>query len=80
MKILKKKDEDKFSLIKILSVVGLVLAIIVSGFTIYDRFSEPKDEGLTIEQTVSPDALKALKDGDKTIRIEKGITIKRSGE
>ena len=72
MKILKKKDEDKFSLIKILSIAGLVLAIIVSSFTIYDRFTQEK--GLTIEQTLSPDAMKDIKEG-KTIHIEKGITI-----
>jgi len=75
MKILKKKNEDKFSITKILTVIGLILAIVVSSFTIYDRFSE--DEVLTIEQRLSPDAMKALKKGE-TVHIEKGITLERS--
>jgi len=61
--------------IKIITIIGAILAIVVSGITIYDRFTE--DEGLTIEQRLSPDMMKALKDGDKTIRIEKGITIEQ---
>ena len=77
MKFLKKKDEDKFSIIKILTIAGLFLAIIVSSFTIYDRFMQ--DEVLTIEQRLSPDMMKALKDGE-TIHIEKGISLDRSGE
>ena len=77
MKLLKKKDEDKFSIVKILTVIGAIMAILVSGFTIYDRFTQ--DEGLTIEQRLSPDMMKALKDG-KTVHIEKGLTLERSGE
>lgn len=78
MKLLKKTNEDKFSVTKILSIIGLILAIIVSGFTIYDRFlDEPDDEGLTIEQRLSPEMMKELKSG-KTIRIEKGITLEES--
>ena len=77
MKFLKKKDEDKFSIIKILTIAGLLLAIIVSSFTIYDRFTQ--DEVLTIEQRLTPDMMKALKDGE-TIHIEKGISLDRSGE
>lgn len=72
MKILKKKDEDKFSILKILTVIGLVLAILVSGFTIYDRFTQGKY--LTIEQRLSPEMMDALKDGE-TIHIEKGVTL-----
>jgi len=61
--------------IKIITIIGAILAIVVSGITIYDRFTE--DDGLTIEQRLSPDMMKALKDRDKTIRIEKGITIEQ---
>ena len=72
MNFLKKKNEDKFSIIKILTLAGLVLAIIVSSFNIYDRFIE--NDVLTIEQRLSPDMMKALKKGE-TIHIEKGITL-----
>ncbi len=75
MKILKKKDENKFSIIKILTVIGLVLAIVVSGFTIYDRFIT--EEVLTIEQRLSPDMMKTLKKGE-TVHIEKGVNFERS--
>ena len=76
MKLLKNKD-DKFSIIKILSIAGLLLAIIVSSFNIYDRFIQ--NDVLTIEQRLTPDMMKALKDGE-TIHIEKGISLDRSGE
>ena len=76
MKLLKNKD-DKFSIIKILSIAGLLLAIIVSSFNIYDRFIQ--NGVLTIEQRLTPDMMKALKDGE-TIHIEKGISLDRSGE
>ena len=72
MNFLKKKNEDKFSIIKILTLAGLLLAIIVSSFNIYDRFI--KNDVLTIEQRLSPDMMKALKKGE-TIHIEKGITL-----
>ena len=72
MKLLKKKDEDKFSIVKILTVIGAILAILVSGFTIYDRFTQ--DEVLTIEQRLSPDAMRSLRKGE-TVHIEKGITL-----
>ena len=51
MKFLKKKDEDKYSIIKILTILGLILAIVVSSFTIYDRIKQ--DGVLTIEQRLS---------------------------
>ena len=72
MKFLKKKDEDKYSIIKILTILGLVLAIVVSSFTIYDRIKQ--DGVLTIEQRLSSDAMKALRKGE-TVHIEKGITL-----
>lgn len=80
MNLIKKKDSDKFSITKILSIIGLILAIVVSSFTIYDRFFlQDEDEGFTIEQTVDPATLKKLKKDGVSIRIEKGITITPEG-
>ena len=56
-----------------ITIIGAILAIIVSGITIYDRLQ--KDD-FSIEQRLDPDSMKALSEGEEIV-IEKGITIRR---
>lgn len=74
--------------IKYLKVAALIVGIIASIFSIVDffitdravtrtvqRFFQPH---INIEQNIDPEALKSMiRDSDGTIRIEKGITIRR---
>ena len=63
--------------------IATVLGLITGGLALHDYITtdkrdiaiEHRDGSLTIEQTVDPETLKKYRDGDGTIRLEKGITI-----
>ena len=59
----------------IIGVVATLLAIIVSGFTIWDRINE-KNQGILLEQKIDPNVLKGFHEKGLEVHIEKGITIR----
>ncbi|RLD67353.1 MAG: hypothetical protein DRI98_12705 [Bacteroidetes bacterium] len=66
---------------KLLMIVALVASIvgIAAGLmSIYEKIFSGDE--LTIEQRLSPEMMKELKEGDGTITIEKGITIRRNDD
>jgi len=66
----------KINVVKIITIIATILAIVVSGITIYNEFI--KDDGIYIEQRLSPELMDRLGSGDSgEITIEKGITIRR---
>jgi hypothetical protein len=66
----------KRNIVKILTITATILAIVVSGITIYKEFFGKDD--LVIEQRLSPEMMDKLENGDSgEITIEKGITIRR---
>lgn len=68
--------KKKINIIKILTIIATILAIVVSGITIYEKIK--KDDDLVIEQRLSPEMMDKLKNGDSgEVTIEKGITIRR---
>jgi len=60
-----------------------ILGLLTGGLALYDYMTDNErdvviehgDGSMTIEQTVDPETLKKYRDGDGTIRLEKGITI-----
>lgn len=61
-----------------ITVVSATIGIALGLISIYEKIF-PGDE-LTIEQRLSPEMMKELKEGDGTITIEKGITIRREDD
>jgi len=60
-----------------ITVMSATIGIAVGLISIVDRIFS--DE-LIIEQRLSPEMMKELKEGDGTITIEKGITIRRDDD
>jgi len=60
-----------------------LLGLLTGGLALHDYLTtnkrgvviEHRDGSMTIEQTVDPETLERYRDGDGTIRLEKGITI-----
>ena len=70
-------DKKKRNLVKILTIIATILAIVVSGITIYKEVIQ-KDNSIYIKQELSPEMMDKLGSGDSgEITIEKGITIRR---
>ena len=65
-------------LIMIITAIAAIVGIATGLVTMWDKLF-PNDE-LTIEQRLSPEMMKELKEGDGTIIIEKGITIRREDD
>jgi len=64
-----------------IKIIGGIVAVLAGITTlidwwgdhfIYDKFFGPQ---ITIEQTISPEAMKKARESNSPIRIEKGITI-----
>jgi hypothetical protein len=64
--------------IQIIIVIAAIVSITVGLMSMYEKIF-PGDE-LTIEQRLSPEMMEELKNGDGTITIEKGITIRREDD
>ena len=66
----------KINVVKIITIIATILAIVVSGITIYETFK--KDDSIYIKQELSPELMDRLGSGGSgEITIEKGITIRR---
>ena len=61
-----------------ITIIASIFTIIGGIITIYS-FTKT-EEGLTIEQTIPKELLEKHKNGDTTIKIEKGITIKPNSD